>query len=512
MKLNKLFEGLKKEIIKELKMGQAALDRILQRYEEDVLVGFEFECVVSAEDFGGAPAEVETMTVGEISSYSEFEDHFEPYGNVMRQIDRAYENWVDTKRDEYADENWEGYRDEAIENLDDEDASEEEIEETAKDLARDDFDENSVDRNEWIDDEYNGDYEIFISEFSPNPYYGWVEGEVDERFYTEPHDDEYIDDDVVYDEVKSNLEQHDIEYIGDVVGDSSIEGRDEEKGIEIVTEPIPLYDVADTLGHYLRWIRRNASTNSSTGLHINVSFDGRPSIDWLKVGLFFGERHVAEIFDRVNNNYAKGQISSALQTLINSNIEKQENFDKLIDELSGFISHDKYRVFNIGKYDDLGYVEFRVAGGADYEDKQRDILNTISRIVRVLALGADPQAARKEYMKKVAKLLSKSREIDAVDAKPGDEEHLEKLSQKYMGNKNAYYTDLFPFMYRLFNNKVKLTPQQRISLRKFAKKEGITRQSIEQFFDGPMDKLAFLDNAPEKKEQFKQAIIKELNL
>ena len=73
------------------------------------------------------------------------------------------------------------------------------------------------------------------------------------------------------------------------------------------------------------------------------------------------------------------------------------------------IQKDKYVSVNLKK----SYIEFRSAGG-DYLNQQELIVNTILRYVKAFSIAADPTAERKEYAKKLYKLLDQESTPNSV--------------------------------------------------------------------------------------------------
>jgi hypothetical protein len=63
-----------------------------------------------------------------------------------------------------------------------------------------------------------------------------------------------------------------------------------------------------------------------------------------------------------------------------------------------------------GKYTSInpknGYVEFRSAGGSDYQDDLKRLQDTLTRYGMALNVAMDPSAERQEYAKKLYKLLA----------------------------------------------------------------------------------------------------------
>jgi hypothetical protein len=183
--------------------------------------------------------------------------------------------------------------------------------------------------------------------------------------------------------------------------DGSLRPNAGDYAAEVVSPPLK----ADAAMAALRtWYQRaaelNLYTNSSTGLHINVSIPDK--IDVLKLAVFSGDQYVLKQFGREDNSYARSVIKSlkgkgSLPTL---GSETFKNAEKQMKELVRDISGDHFATVNFnGKY-----VSFRHAGG-NYLGKAADIANTVGRFVRAMIIAADPTAYRDEYIGKLIKIM-----------------------------------------------------------------------------------------------------------
>ena len=192
--------------------------------------------------------------------------------------------------------------------------------------------------------------------------------------------------------------------------DSSIQGYG--IGVEIISPPLPLDEMAECVHSVSEWaILRNYETNSSTGLHINVSVPGIENLDYIKLVVLLGDEHILEQFGRESNRYAKSSfniIRRFVEIMDTSALPKlKANFVRNLME----VSKKFVRVLiSVGKYVsvrlDDGYVEFRSPGG-DWLNADIDkILDTVNRFATVLAIACDPDAFKEEYRTKFYKLLS----------------------------------------------------------------------------------------------------------
>lgn len=204
--------------------------------------------------------------------------------------------------------------------------------------------------------------------------------------------------------------------------DGSLRANGDDSTAEVVSPPLPAAEAMTALRTwYDKAQQLKLYTNSSTGLHINVSIPG--NLDVLKLATFVGDSYVLKQFNRQDNSYARSVIKSLksggqLPTVGSKEFKDAENEMK---ELVKRISGDHFATVNFnGKY-----VSFRHAGG-DYLNKGTDIANTVGRFVRAMIIASDPTAYRDEYISKLVKMM-KSPEETGEKMSLGD---IRQLAQK----------------------------------------------------------------------------------
>ena len=194
--------------------------------------------------------------------------------------------------------------------------------------------------------------------------------------------------------------------------DSSIDdGR--AGGLEFVSPPMPFNDGMQKLDQFFSWAKQyGCTTNESTGFHVGISVP-EAEVDKLKLVLFMGDSHVLQLFNRQSNIFTKSSLGKAQKlltdpvrfaqamTLIKSGLDKMAT-SALADLL---MPKDKYVSINFKP----GYVEFRAAGGT-YLEQELDIKDTILRYVKAYGIAIDPDAERKEYARKLFKLVGNAGE------------------------------------------------------------------------------------------------------
>lgn len=212
--------------------------------------------------------------------------------------------------------------------------------------------------------------------------------------------------------------------------DSSLEGNDsDDMPAEIVSPPMPLNQCLEMMDKFFAWAKENrAYSNYSTGFHMGVSLPHTGGkVDFIKLALFLGDEHVLEEFGRSSNHFTEAamkkikhkvkqnaggeQIGNAMTLLRNGLIELAT---KAMSTVAG---HEKNPGF--GKYTSINpkdnYIEFRSAGGEDYSDDVEKLKNTLLRYAQAMTVAANPAAERKEYYKKLYKLISPAKGDASID-------------------------------------------------------------------------------------------------
>ena len=205
--------------------------------------------------------------------------------------------------------------------------------------------------------------------------------------------------------------------------DSSLRPDDsEDYGLEIVSPPMPLLTALDKLQEVCDWANDssegNAYTNDSTGLHMGVSVPYKGgSVDYVKLIMFLGDEYVLQSFGREANTYCASAMGKLKQNVGNSNARYAANVTSAMDlmrgnlielanrEIQKGVGESKYTSVHIQK----GYIEFRSAGGDWLAEESADpekLSSTMLRYARAMQIAADPSAERREYAKKLYKLIA----------------------------------------------------------------------------------------------------------
>ena len=199
--------------------------------------------------------------------------------------------------------------------------------------------------------------------------------------------------------------------------DGSLEPDDSnDGGLEFVSPPMPIDEMITDFNKVVAWAKKTGCyTNDSTGLHINVSVPdfSREKLDYVKLALLLGDEYVLKEFDREGNTFCK----SALKQVKDNIRENPANAKKLLDGMKEGLSDIASKLVHSGsthKYTSIntkdGYIEFRSPGGDWLDADIPKIENTLLRFVVALDAAVDPQKYRKEYLKKLYKLLEPSKD------------------------------------------------------------------------------------------------------
>lgn len=186
-------------------------------------------------------------------------------------------------------------------------------------------------------------------------------------------------------------------------------------GLEFISPPMSFDEMVDDIFKVVKWAKEdsNAYTNSTCGLHINVSFPKFNTyyLDYVKLILFLGDNYVAKEFKRLDSAYAV----SSLNALKN----RANNFDPgrvslIIDNVRHSLYLDASALIQRSNFGDKfvsvnihqNRVEFRSPGGNWLDMNVNKIINTIRRFIVVLDIAFDKTKYQKEYATKLYKLMA----------------------------------------------------------------------------------------------------------
>ena len=201
--------------------------------------------------------------------------------------------------------------------------------------------------------------------------------------------------------------------------DSSLDPDDrEDMGLEIVSPPMPLLMALEKLQAVTDWANDssegNAYTNSTTGLHMGVSVPYKGGdVDYLKLILFLGDEYVLQQFGREANTYTKSAMKGFRENLKSGRSDPASAMKLMQHGLLELAQREIQKGVGQGKYTSAhiqnGYIEFRSAGGDWLAEESADpakLQNTMLRYARAMQIAASPASDRREYAKKLYKLVA----------------------------------------------------------------------------------------------------------
>jgi hypothetical protein len=423
-----------REIISEVRMTPTALGKMASKVE--AIAGIEFEMYCPIPDSGDDNT---------IESFFDIDNYYQHIGvkrdkinKILYDPEEEYKEWLTNLAMEEFEKSI------TVSNLKDEietfirdtyyDEDEEQLEQHIQDALEDEYHDDTVaamdqyrydQESEWIDE--------YVMEWYDRLQPRWFSiykritniREFEEQYRisesNSAHIVEIADDfrNVVDSPVKVGITYHSVERDGKsyiVEPDSTLDemDTDEELGLEFVSPPLPLAKMISDMKDIITWASSaGCYTNSSCGLHMNVSIEGvdHSKLDYVKLALFVGEDYVLDQFGRDGNTYAQSVTAKLNGAIGRDPNSAQQVLKTMAQNLSAVASksiHDGITTHYDGLNMHDKYVEFRYAGN-DWLNMEVDQLeNTLNRYVTAYGIACDPTAYREEYAKKLYKLISQS--------------------------------------------------------------------------------------------------------
>ena len=169
------------------------------------------------------------------------------------------------------------------------------------------------------------------------------------------------------------------------------------------------------------WGEENFGTNNTTGLHITMSWNGKGNApNKLKMALLLGDEYLLNEWGRLRNSYTKSQYKNVLRYAEEMKRGDNDSFLKLTSELEKGISNDKFSSIHFKGVKDREtgnqLIEFRIAGGEDYQNMYEKVVKTVVRYGTIMKAGYEPDAFKRDYVNAVYRLINKSQEPDVKSA------------------------------------------------------------------------------------------------
>jgi hypothetical protein len=201
--------------------------------------------------------------------------------------------------------------------------------------------------------------------------------------------------------------------------DSSIDADEsEDAGLEFISPALEINEALKQMQQVLEFIREHGYTNTSTGLHINISVPDYnvDKLDYVKLAIFLGDKYVLEQFDRLSNHYCDGaykKIGNKVQQM------KGDELKAVMNKMKEGLTLAASKIIHTGytsKYTSIntkeGYIEFRSPGGNYLDDPVEKLTNTAVRMALALRIATDENMYKKEYQKRLYKVLNDAGEQD----------------------------------------------------------------------------------------------------
>lgn len=475
MKLQQLFSSSPVEIsqsrhpstINEIKMSPSSLEKLSSNI--DVRIGMEFELFVPSaiEEVGGELSE-RTMDLeldSAITSVDQVVAFFDDgdvnssvdFSALQKFLDQEFENWQNTA----VDNDWEDDRAELIYDYlidrnvvdkfqfskqykgsdDVESAYEKHVQQLTQKIINDHDNDSSTDdiydriRANFAEANlgFYSESQFFDAEYGAQSLYDLHDTVIggQEIFWpyyqnSDEFDAEVLDliardfGSVINKDVRSSTSA-DTKFppgVFGVVPDGSIDLS--EGGVEIVTPPLPIDQMLKTLHAVRKWANsKGAYTNTRTGLHMNISVEGKSmgQLDYLKLVLLLGDKYILSEFGRTASRFAHQVMPKVMKGL-----EKFEANEVLLDKLKNKLSaeaselvfddlSDKYySIYNKGKY-----IEFRGPGNDYLGDFWDKVVPTMLRMIVALDAALDENKYAREYETKLYKLFTNEQVFSTSD-------------------------------------------------------------------------------------------------
>ncbi len=442
--------------------------------------GFEAETVWDSISGGGSGQDIDDMAWYEVEETLYISNRDEEY------INEGFNEWV---RENKVDDYYSDVMDRYLENERDNDESYErfmedgdgptadavkEYKDNLKDEDPNEYENREEDGwefinwcREYIDEEYEDDYLDFVREYLDED--GEVFQEAFDEAYNETSIDEWISEafysmssfcddygidyselgsgdleevaNSVYEYTKNTQFNNHIqtgeygETSGDtdewaVETDSSIDAGTG-TGAEIIS---PVYstprEMLEDMSKFFDHIKSDASTNSSTGLHVTMSWNGEAGgyegsnnaeANKLKMATLLGDTYLLSTFGRENNSYTKQQSKNVKKKAADAVKASTKGTDgiKDVEEILGAgISNDKFSSINFKDIRDRDtgtkLIEFRIGGGDNYHLDLPKIAKAVVRYATIMEAGYTDKY-NKDYVNAMYKIVNNAGKIDSKD-------------------------------------------------------------------------------------------------
>ena len=208
--------------------------------------------------------------------------------------------------------------------------------------------------------------------------------------------------------------------------DSSIE-VDYGTGAEVIS---PVYDTPKEMMEEMKslfdWFKgENVETNTSTGLHVTMSWNGQSyndgEVNPVKLAVLLGDKYLLSTFGRSGNSYAKSQIKSLQKAAqeLKADPENLKSIKKIESIIGKGIDRGKFSSINFKDQKDRGsgsqLIEFRIGGGTDYHLNFNTVAKAVIRYAETLKAAYNDDMYKTDYVKALFKVINSLDEVDPKD-------------------------------------------------------------------------------------------------
>ena len=173
---------------------------------------------------------------------------------------------------------------------------------------------------------------------------------------------------------------------------------------------------------------QGVETNSSTGLHVTMSYQGKGtsdnSLNKLKLAMLLGDKYLLSTFGRERNSYAKSQIDNLKKKAaeLKANPENIKSIKGIESILTKGLDSAKFSSINFKDQRDSEsgnqLVEFRIGGGDDYHLDFNKVAKAVIRYATTMTAGYSTEgdeAYNVDYAKALFRFINQLDSISDVD-------------------------------------------------------------------------------------------------
>jgi Putative amidoligase enzyme len=207
---------------------------------------------------------------------------------------------------------------------------------------------------------------------------------------------------------------------------------DHDLGVELISPVMTLRDGLVWMAKVFQMIdtfkqgRLDLYTTAMCGFHVNMSHVRMNPVtfDYAKLAIMSGDQHYLKDFGRLGNTYAVPLMRAVYDQLV---VQKERpsgddpraqaalnllrlrgwSPERVMNDLAALIPQSHHFTLDLSKLNSNNpYIEIRVAGNAQYEQRFDEIANLAIRFGALIKIACDPNAYREEYLRKVYQLVS----------------------------------------------------------------------------------------------------------